>query len=35
LNGNVAVMQTMVAEMVKKPEHEREFCRLFSSTGLC
>lgn len=23
LNGNVAVMQTMVAEMVKKPEHER------------
>jgi hypothetical protein len=25
LNGNVAVMQTMVAEMVKKPEHERKF----------
>lgn len=24
LNGNVAVMQTMVAEMVKKPEHERQ-----------
>lgn len=24
LNGNVAVMQTMVSEMVKKPEHERE-----------
>ena len=24
LNGNVAVMQTMVAEMVKLPEHERE-----------
>lgn len=24
LNGNVAVMQTMVAEMVKRPEHERE-----------
>lgn len=24
LNGNVAVMQTMVAEMVKKPEHERK-----------
>jgi MFS family permease len=23
LNGNVAVMQTMVAEMVKLPEHER------------
>ena len=26
LNGNVAVMQTMVAEMVKKPEHERKLC---------
>lgn len=25
LNGNVAVMQTMLAEMVKRPEHEREF----------
>lgn len=24
LNGNVAVMQTMVSEMVKRPEHERE-----------
>ena len=24
LNGNVAVMQTMVAEMVKNPEHERK-----------
>lgn len=24
LNGNVAVMQTMLAEMIKKPEHERE-----------
>lgn len=24
LNGNVAVMQTMLAEMVKKPEHERK-----------
>jgi MFS family permease len=24
LNGNVAVMQTMLAEMVKRPEHERE-----------
>lgn len=24
LNGNVAVIQTMVSEMVKKPEHERE-----------
>ena len=26
LNGNVAVMQTMLAEMVKWPEHERESC---------
>ena len=25
LNGNVAVMQTMLAEMVKREEHEREF----------
>jgi predicted MFS family arabinose efflux permease len=25
LNGNVAVMQTMVAEMVKNPKHERTF----------
>ena len=25
LNGNVAVMQTMLAEMVKNPEHERVF----------
>ena len=24
LNGNVGVMQTMVAEMCKKPEHERK-----------
>lgn len=24
LNGNVSVMQTMVAEMVKNPDHERE-----------
>ena len=24
LNGNVAVMQTMLAEMVKRPEHERK-----------
>ena len=26
LNGNVAVMQTMLAEMIKRPEHERESC---------
>lgn len=25
LNGNVAVMQTMVAEMVTRPEHERMY----------
>jgi predicted MFS family arabinose efflux permease len=24
LNGNVAIMQTMVAEMVKNPAHERK-----------
>lgn len=24
LNGNVSVMQTMLAEMIKRPEHERE-----------
>lgn len=34
LNGNVAVMQTMVAEMVKNPEHERE--KTFTSVAqLC
>ena len=34
LNGNVAVMQTMVAEMVKKPEHERKFChRALKNSG--
>lgn len=26
LNGNVAIMQTMVAEMVKNPAHERTSC---------
>jgi hypothetical protein len=29
LNGNVSVMQTMVAEMVKLPEHERKFAHFF------
>ena len=24
LNGNIAIIQTMVGELVKKPEHERE-----------
>ena len=24
LNGNIGVIQTMVGEMVKNPEHERE-----------
>lgn len=28
LNGNVAVMQTMVAEMCTRPEHERMFYSL-------
>ena len=32
LNGNVAVMQTMVSEMVKRPEHERE-CGSFGTLG--
>lgn len=35
LNGNVAVMQTMVAEMIKNPAHERELFRdLYKSFGL-
>lgn len=25
LNGNIGVIQTMVGELVKRPEHEREF----------
>lgn len=25
LNGNIGVIQTMVGEIVKKPEHERKF----------
>lgn len=25
LNGNIAVIQTMVGELVKRPEHEREY----------
>ena len=25
LNGNIGVIQTMVGELVKKPEHEREY----------
>lgn len=28
LNGNIGVIQTMVGEMVKKPEHERKKPRL-------
>lgn len=30
LNGNVSVMQTMVAEIVTRPEHEREYQRAIS-----
>ena len=30
LNGNVSVMQTMVAEMVKNPEHERTLLALIN-----
>lgn len=26
LNGNIGVIQTMVGEIVHKPEHERESC---------
>ena len=33
LNGNVAVMQTMVAEMVKNPDHERMFTQLSLGAG--
>jgi predicted MFS family arabinose efflux permease len=25
LNGNIGVIQTMVGELVKQPEHEREY----------
>lgn len=28
LNGNIGVIQTMVGELVKKPEHERGYFRL-------
>jgi MFS family permease len=28
LNGNIGVIQTMVGELVKRPEHEREYCAL-------
>jgi hypothetical protein len=31
LNGNIAVIQTMVGELVTKPEHERKFSRSFLS----
>jgi len=34
LNGNVAVMQTMVAEMVKKPEHERKWLTILTIWAL-
>lgn len=27
LNGNIGVIQTMVGELVKRPEHERTWCR--------
>lgn len=35
LNGNIGVIQTMVGELVKKPEHEREqsFLLLFLEEG--
>lgn len=31
LNGNVAIMQTMVAEVVTNPEHERKFSATIKS----
>ena len=31
LNGNIGVIQTMVAELVTKPEHERKFNQLFTT----
>ena len=34
LNGNIGVIQTMVAELVKKPEHERELALCFYVTFL-
>lgn len=34
LNGNIGVIQTMVGELVKRPEHEREFWVLFLGLGL-
>ena len=30
LNGNIGVIQTMVGELVKRPEHEREFTPILS-----
>lgn len=33
LNGNIGVIQTMVGELVKRPEHERK-CQLFSCAGV-
>lgn len=36
LNGNIGVMQTMVGELVKNPDHEREFFFFFFSIlGYC
>jgi hypothetical protein len=31
LNGNIGCIQTMVGELVKKPEHEREYLQYHSS----
>jgi len=33
LNGNVGVIQTMVGELVKKPQHERKFPRMTLQTA--
>lgn len=35
LNGNVSVMQTMVAEMTKNPKHERESAIFIRALLIC
>ena len=32
MNGNIAIIQTMVGELVKRPEHEREFYPPYCTT---
>lgn len=35
LNGNIGVIQTMVGELVKNPDHERRFSPLDCFAGVC